>query len=234
MGRHYIAFDIETAKIIDGPVGDLKSHRPLGITCAATFSSNEDEPRTWHGKTAEGTPSPQMTTEEVGELVRFLVEAGSNGATILTWNGLGFDFDILAEESGMPEECKQLARHHVDMMFHVFCQLGYPIGLGKAAEGMGLPGKSSNEAQKLAPDMWADGRYDEILEYVAQDARATLAIGQACEERGEICWITRKGYPTWKPLPDGWLTVTQAQALPEPDTSWMDDPMKRDRFTDWL
>ena len=37
MGRHYIAFDIETAKIIDGSVGDLKSHRPLGITCAATF-----------------------------------------------------------------------------------------------------------------------------------------------------------------------------------------------------
>ena len=134
----------------------------------------------------------------------------------------------------MPEECKQLARDHVDMMFHVFCQLGYPIGLGKAAEGMGLPGKSSTEAQKLAPNMWADGLYDEILDYVAQDARATLSVGQACEERSEICWITRKGYPTCKPLPDGWLTVTQAMALPEPDTSWMDSPMLRTKFTDWL
>ncbi len=234
MTRHYIAFDIETAKIIDGPVGDLKSHRPLGITCAATLSSEEDEPRTWHGKTAEGTPSPQMSTGEVAELVQFLVNASSKGATILTWNGLGFDFDILAEESGMIEECKQLARHHVDMMFHVFCQLGYPIGLSKTAEGMGVPGKSSDDAQKLAPNMWADGKHDEILEYVAQDARVTLSVGLASEERGEICWITRKGYPSCKPLENGWLTVTGALELPEPDTSWMDAPMLRTRFTDWL
>ena len=234
MDRHFIAFDIETAKIIEGPVGDLKSHRPLGITCAATFSSQDDEPRTWHGRGTDGNPAAQMSSEELDALVRFLVEAEEAGATILTWNGLSFDFDILAEESGMVEDCKKLARHHVDMMFHVFCQLGYPIGLAKAAEGMGLPGKSSNEAQRLAPNMWADGKYDEILEYVAQDVRATLAIGQACEERKEICWITRKGYPSCKPLEHGWLTVTQALALPEPDTSWMDSPMQRSKFTDWL
>ena len=234
MTRHYIAFDIDTAKIIEGPVEDLKSHRPLGITCAATLSSNDEEPRTWHGKRDNGTPAPQMSPEEASELVRFLVEATSNGATILTWNGLSFDFDILAEESGMVGECKQLAVDHVDMMFHVFCQLGYPIGLSKAAEGMGVPGKSSSEAQKLAPDMWADGKYDEILEYVAQDVRATLSIAQACDERGEICWITRKGYPSCKPLADGWLTVTGALELPEPDTSWMDSPMLRTRFTDWM
>ena len=134
----------------------------------------------------------------------------------------------------MLDECKQLARDHVDMMFHVFCQLGYPIGLGKAAEGMGVPGKSSSEAQKRAPDMWADGKYDEILEYVAQDVRVTLSIAEACEQRKEICWITRKGYPSCKPLADGWLTVMGALELPEPDTSWMDTPMLRTRFTDWL
>ena len=64
--------------------------------------------------------------------------------------------------------------------------------------------------------------------------RRPFSVGQTCEERGEICWITRKGYPTCKPLPDGWLTVTQAMALPEPDTSWMDTPMLHTRFTDWL
>lgn len=234
MSRTYIALDIETAKIIEGPVGDLKSHRPLGITCAATLASSDEEPRTWHGKNADGTPAAQMSSEELSELVRFLVDARDNGATILTWNGLSFDFDILAEESGMVDECKSLARDHVDMMFHAFCQLGYPIGLGKTAEGMGVPGKSSDDAQKLAPNMWADGKHDEILEYVAQDARVTLSVGQACEERGEICWITRKGYPSCKPLENGWLTVTDALELPEPDTSWMDAPMLRTRFTDWL
>jgi hypothetical protein len=44
--------------------------------------------------------------------------------TIVTWNGTGFDFDILAEESGMLAECKGLAVNHVDMMFHVLCRLG--------------------------------------------------------------------------------------------------------------
>ena len=234
MSRNYIAFDIETAKIIDGPVGDLKSHRPLGITCAATLASSDKEPRTWHGRNADGTPAAQMSSDELSELVRFLVDARDKGATILTWNGLSFDFDILAEESGMVDECKSLARDHVDMMFHVFCQLGYPIGLSKTAEGMGVPGKSSDDAQKLAPNMWADGKHDEILEYVAQDARVTLSVGQACEERSEICWITRKGYPSCKPLENGWLTVTGALELPEPDTSWMDAPMLRTRFTDWL
>lgn len=234
MSRNYIAFDIETAKIIEGPLGDLKSHRPLGITCAATLASSDQEPRTWHGRNADGTPAAQMSSEELSELVRFLVDARDKGATILTWNGLSFDFDILAEESGMVDECKSLARDHVDMMFHAFCQLGYPIGLGKTAEGMGVPGKSSDDAQKLAPNMWADGKHDEILEYVAQDARVTLSVGQACEERGEICWITRKGYPSCKAIENGWLTVTGALELPEPDTSWMDAPMLRTRFTDWL
>ena len=35
-------------------------------------------------------------------------------------------------------------------------------------------------------------------------------------------------------LPDGWLTVDQAEKLPEPDTSWMADPWPRSKFTDWM
>ena len=75
MSRNYIAFDIETAKIIEGPLGDLNSHRPLGITCAATLASSDNEPRTWHGKNADGTPAAQMSSDELSELVRFLVDA---------------------------------------------------------------------------------------------------------------------------------------------------------------
>lgn len=57
-----------------------------------------------------------MSRDDAAELVNFLAEAADSGSTILTWNGL--DFDILAEESGMVEECRQLALAHVDMMFH--------------------------------------------------------------------------------------------------------------------
>ena len=90
---------------------------------------------------------------------------------------LGFDFDILAEESGMLEECRDLAVSHVDMMFHVFCQLGYGVGLDAAARGMELAGKSKGMSGVLAPVLWAEGRREEVLEYVAQDVRTTLESG---------------------------------------------------------
>ncbi len=40
-----------------------------------------------------------MTLEEVAGLLQYLCKMAGEGYTILTWNGLGFDFDILAEES---------------------------------------------------------------------------------------------------------------------------------------
>lgn len=35
-------------------------------------------------------------------------------------------------------------------------------------------------------------------------------------------------------LPAGWLTVWQAMKVPEPDTSWMTNPLSREEFTAWL
>jgi hypothetical protein len=35
-------------------------------------------------------------------------------------------------------------------------------------------------------------------------------------------------------LPEGWLSMEAAGRLPEPDTSWMDKPWSRERFTDWM
>jgi len=64
-------------------------------------------------------------------LVQHLSDMAADGFSILTWNGLGFDFDILAEESGAAASCREFALGHVDMMFHVFCSLGYPVGLEK-------------------------------------------------------------------------------------------------------
>ena len=81
----------------------------------------------------------------------------------------------------------------VDMMFHVFCQLGYPVALDKAAQGMGLPGKPQGISGILAPKMWADGQHQQVLDYVAQDVRITLQLAEACRQNGSFAWITRKG-----------------------------------------
>ena len=229
----YLAFDLETAKIIPDGAGDFKSHRPLGITCAGVVAEDGD-PVIWHGKTASGATADQMARSEALDVVRNLQGAVERGQTLVTWNGVGFDFDILAEESGMIAECRQLAVDHVDMMFHVFCLQGYPLGLDKAAKGMGLVGKPPGMSGALAPPMWAAGQRQEVLRYLEEDVRTTLALAKAAEEQRALRWVSQRGKPMELRLPHGWLTVRQATALPSPDISWMSNPWPRSKFTGWL
>jgi len=229
MSNKYLAFDIETAKpLTDDEMKDWKTHRPLGMTCAATLLSDNQKVVVWAGK-------ERMSRQEACDLVNYLAEKAKNGYTILTWNGLGFDFDVLAEESGLVDECRELAIKHVDMMYHIVCKLGYGIKLDAAAKGMGFNGKPEGMNGSKAPVMWAEGRRHEVLEYVSQDVRATLAVGLFCENCGQLDWIARSGNLRTMKLPHGWLTVEEAEKLPKPYTGWMKEPAwNRSEFTEWM
>ena len=232
--RRFLAFDIETAKVVPDVVDDLLAFRPLGIACAAAVARDRSEPLVWHGMDDAGQPSDRMTRGEAARLVADLAGFVSEGYTLLTWNGLGFDLNVLAEESGQTDRCAKLAIDHVDMLFHVLCDRGHLVSLAKAAEGMGLPGKTAGISGAAAPAMWAEGRRAEVLDYCVQDVRATLDLAEACERKGRLNWITRKGTVGKMPLRGGWLTVREARALPLPDTSWMSDPPSREHALDWL
>jgi hypothetical protein len=67
-----------------------------------------------------------------------------------------------------------------------------------------------------------------------QDASATLALARICEDGGAMKWVTRKGTLARMPLSKGWLTVGDARLLPEPDTSWMTQPLRREAFFRWF
>jgi hypothetical protein len=232
MERKYLAFDIEIAANIPEGATDWKEYRPLGITCAAILASDID-PSVWFGYGDGNGYAPRMAKHEVCDLVYFLSGSVADGYTILTWNGLSFDFDVLAEESGLHAECAELALHHVDMMFHVFCLRGHFLGLDKAAKGLGLSGKTEGMSGDKAPKLWADGQFDTVLEYVAQDVRTTLDVALKVEELGMIEWTSQKGRRNFIDIAQ-WLTVTEAQALPLPDTSWMTNPVDRGQFTAWI
>ena len=130
--------------------------------------------------------------------------------TLLTWNGLGFDFDILAEESGMLDECRRLALGHVDMMFHIYAHLGYPLGLSKAAKGMGTLGKPEGMDGEIANRMWQDGERMPVISYCAQDVHATLALARECEKQRHLQWTSNRGNSMSYDLAIGWLTVREA------------------------
>lgn len=229
----YVAFDIETAKVLPTGAGDLLAHRPLGIACAAAIRSDDPEPIVWHGREG-GAPAARMSRGECRALVADLEALVAGGYTLLTWNGLGFDLDILSEESGLLEPCARLAVEHVDMMFHVVCAQGFGVALQKAAEGFGLPGKPGGMSGKDAPALWAQGNHDVVLRYNVEDVRLALRVLEASRAHGELRWITRSNSRKSLPLAAGWMRVRDALALPLPDTSWMSAPMPRERYVGWV
>ena len=237
MNTKFLAFDLEIAALIPDDETDWKQYRPLGITCVGfAYTKDSGDIKTFAlcgEELGNDTPLPRMTKNDCQEIVQRLQRAIDRGYTILTWNGLSFDFDVLAEESGMHAECCDLAMNHVDAMFQVHCLKGFPVGLDAVSKGLGLAGKMEGVSGAKAPYLWHEGQYQTVLEYVQQDVRSTLEVALAIEQRRGLTWIAKSGKRNSLPIAK-LLTVAEALQLPEPDTSWMTEPMPRSRFTGWM
>jgi hypothetical protein len=221
--KKYLAFDLEISKEIPEGETDWKAHRPFGITCAAAASSDGGL-WNWWAQDDNGKFTDKMSESQCWSLVQTLNRLIHQGYTLLSWNGLGFDFDVLREESADDMNfCRDLALNHIDMMTHFFCSKGFPLGLDAAAKGMGLPGKPPGMTGAIAPQLWANGEYHRVLDYVSWDVKNTLGVAEAVETAGRLNWTARSGRLNSWDCPR-WLTVKEALALPEPDTSWMDAP----------
>ncbi len=233
MIRRYLSFDIETAKILPQQARDIHAFRPLGITCAAAVAQDQEKPFLFFSKTATGEYAPQMTPVDLGIMIDFLLEQTAAGYTVLTHNGLGFDFDILAEETGRVVDCSAIALDHVDTMFHFFCHKGFAVSLKAVSQALGIA-KTEEEGGAIAPVLWQRGEHERVLRYVANDCHMALEIAVASERQGRLKWVTKKGVTSELPLKDGWLKVKDAMRLNIPDSSWMDNPWPREKFMGWL
>lgn len=211
---------------------DWKRFRPLGITCAAAASSDGGL-WNWWAHDDLGKFTDKMDQVQCWSLVQTLNNLIHQGYTLLSWNGLGFDFDVLREESADDMNfCRDLALSHIDMMFHFFASKGYPLGLDAAAKGMGLPGKPEGMDGAKAPQLWLTDPY-RVLSYCSLDVKNTLAVAEAVDDSGGITWTARSGRLNNWQLGSQWLTAKEAMALPEPNTSWMSDPWPRSKFYGW-
>jgi hypothetical protein len=225
----YLLFDLET-----GPSAvplNLERHIP-GITVAATLTQAR-EPRLWYEQGARGEATGAALSRDAAQgLVRYLIEARAAGHTIVTWNGAGFDFRVLAQASGLRAECVDLSWGQVDMMFWVHCLKGFSIGLAKAAEAVGS-GKTAGLSGADAPRLWAEGQYELVKQYAAQDARATAAVYEAAMGGRSLRWINARGGIS--EVRGDLLAVRDAYRLPHPDTSWMRRaPWPREKFVGWM
>lgn len=236
----YMTFDIEISKEIPEGCDDWKALRPLGISCAATYT-HSGLCKLWHPPDNNGSAyPPSMSCLECIQMTEYLYQHHQQGYKIVTWNGLGFDFDILYEEVGDHETARsqiiELALNHVDIAFTMLCAKGYMIGLDTAAKGMNVKGKTEGMHGALAPAMWKQGRaaQEKVLEYVQQDVIATANVFRTISFNHYLEWTSRSGRRNRWYCGGDVLRVNEALNTPEPDTSWMDNPWARKKFTGWI
>jgi hypothetical protein len=224
----YVLFDLET-ELIDGPL-DLERHVP-GITIGATLTDRDDL-ALWYERDERGQAVGGPLSQKMAQaLVRHLQDLAQDH-TIVTWNGAGFDFRVLARASGMHDVCVELAWRHVDMMFWLHCQRGFSVALDSAARAAGTS-KTAGISGVDAPRLWAAGEYEQVKQYVAQDVRALGAVYEGAMRGRVLRWVNTQGRISGA---DGQLlSVCEANRLPLPDTSWMRrTPWPREKFVGWM
>jgi len=231
------SFDLEIASELN----DLGSLENLGISCAALALSEgliEDNPVIyWYD-------SSRLSKERCQRLVEDLQYYDNLGYKLVTWNGCGFDFQVLAHESGMYSECAELALNHIDMMLMVTFVKGHYLGLDKALRGAGLEGKThdirlnngellTEMSGALAPQLWAQGETEAVLEYLKGDVVQPMLLAQNIEKMKSIRWISNAGKYHSVFVPE-LKVVRELFDLPLPNISWMTAPPTRAKFVSWM
>lgn len=240
--QKYIAMDLE---IFNTPVEGVSwdEQRPFGISCASLYGSDWDMPSLYYMKRKDGSPRPiKMTSDAVKKFAMDINYWAGKGYTIVTVNGLGFDFRTIAEESQskpIAKLCTNLAwsENHIDFTFITICAKGYGVGLQALADGFMIPGKTEGMHGSLAPEMWRNGtdqdRY-KVLEYVGQDSISTCHIAQDAAELLAIIWISQKGKENRLYFDKKVPNVIECLEYPVLDTSWMTNNIfSREKCFEW-
>lgn len=223
-------FDIEIAD----PFPDDGSHwstvAPLGVTCAALVGE-DDQGMLWYS----APDQRKMSDAAVLRMIRFVVRLLKAGHQVITLNGTGFDWHELAFETGDFELLSKVARATYDPCYAMLKLRGFPVGLDAMAVGCGFEGKRKDVGGELAVKMW---NYPllrpKVLDYVTQDARSTMQIGQHIRNKGHIKWVTSRQSISDQQI--AWLPTSYYMNLPMPDQSWWRDgpPPAEEGFIGWL
>jgi hypothetical protein len=227
-----LAFDIELATIVElGPGEDLDRYGPFDIACAAA-ADGADGLWTWYGRDAAGRPAPKLDAALARDHLLWLREHQRRGVQVCAWNGLSFDLRWLGHVADDLELAREVALDLIDPMFQFFVQRGFPVGLAKVAEALGVAETKSMHGAD-APKEWAAGNHRQVLDYVAGDCRITAAVIERIAAAGEVRWRTQRGTTGREPFRE-LLPVRALLDAPLPDTSWMSEPIPRSKFTAWL
>lgn len=227
-----LSFDIEISDIFElGKNEDMEKYAPFHISVAAT-AVHEDEELVWYSKDDEGRPALNLTQERAHDLLEYLDEMQKKGVMVCAWNGLGFDLKWIGHQADDMALAARIALKSYDPMFQFFNQTGFPVGLGKVAEGMGITQEKLMDGAD-APKKWLAGNHQEVMDYCLGDCQMTNLIVRAIQKTRQVKWVTSKGTISSKPMPR-LKSVEEVIQDPGPDQSWMDTPLLKIKFYEWV
>jgi len=188
--------------------------------------------------------SGPMQREKIIEALAAMKRLIKRGYWIVTWNGLGFDYRILAEAAQgndltVVEVCR-MAIQQIDIMYNFQCVAGFPASLENVSKAMGFNGKHIKD--DTIGRLWHGSSVDQdqVIEYVERDVMATFEIYDAImKRRGKIVWKNRKGTKSARYLPmimvDNQpvrlMNAVESVTLPYPNLDWWwDDKDKPDKL----
>jgi len=234
----FLSFDLETLRLIpeDSVDNDWRANS-LGISCAAAAFSDQKNVKFW--RAVKG-----LDKTYAQKVIHYLEKKVQDGYTIVTWNGTNFDFAVLAYESGLYDQCAELAMNHVDLMMIVTFTKGWRLSLQSACKGSNLPGKVKNVelsdgtlcddmSGEKAIDLWTQGEFDAVLTYLEGDVRQTLALVEKVQKNKIMRWTSQSGSSQYITV-SKMLLAKDCFNIEEPDTEWMDNPLMRISFIDWM
>jgi hypothetical protein len=235
----YIGFDLETAEIVNDEKDESGG---IGITCAAIFTGTAKQVFA-PSRALKGTSYPaRMSPSDCQNLARALIAYQDAGWPIVTFNGLKFDFQVLAAECQNREwfeKVVDLALGHIDILLAFYCYKGFLKKLTSFTEAMGIGTKSEGMDGLKAIDYWESGDLEQqkqVLEYVKQDATITWHLHSRALGNNRLSWINSKGRISKWYLPEGLVPdVETALRNPNPDMSWWQgyEPIPREDFYGW-
>ncbi|GBE04016.1 hypothetical protein BMS3Abin09_00940 [bacterium BMS3Abin09] len=227
-----LSFDIEISNIFElGENEDLEKYAPFDISVAAT-AVHDGEELIWYSKNDEGLPALNLTQERAHALLEYLDEMQKKGFMVCAWNGLGFDLKWIGYQAGDMALAARIALKSFDPMFQFFNQAGFPVGLGKVAAGMGISQEKLMDGAD-APKQWLAGKHQEVMDYCLGDCQMTNLIVRAIQEKRKVQWVTAKGTISSKPMPR-LKPVEEVIQDSGPDQSWMDTPLLKTKFYEWV
>ena len=228
-----ISYDVEIYN--DFPEGENVDLKEIIPSIAAT-GTNRDDVKFYFDY-------PTMTKETAKTLVSDMMIKYEEGYIPFTWNGLSFDFQLLAHYSEEYEKCGILALNHIDSMFIIVAIKGYFLGLDKTLAGFGLQSKlhnvKLNDGTEItdmngsrAPELWRKGEYQAVKDYLYMDVVQPLLLAEQIEKQRCIKWFSNSG--KFMQVPTKLMTVLECLKTPIPNTQWMDKVKYRHEFYSWI